>query len=40
MDKVKDMRSLDADWIALVKLARAIGLSKEEIKQFITKNRL
>ncbi|UOQ94413.1 anti-repressor SinI family protein [Halobacillus shinanisalinarum] len=33
------MRSFDTDWIALVKLARDIGFSKEEIKQFIMEYR-
>ncbi|WP_163526894.1 anti-repressor SinI family protein [Halobacillus ihumii] len=37
MNKVKSKRSLDADWVALMKQARDIGLTKEEIRQFFMK---
>ncbi|WP_079527245.1 anti-repressor SinI family protein [Halobacillus hunanensis] len=37
MKKVKSKRSLDADWVALMKQAREIGLTKQEIRQFFMK---
>ncbi|MFD2922557.1 anti-repressor SinI family protein [Halobacillus naozhouensis] len=40
MEKVESKRSLDADWIALIKQARDIGLTKEEIRQLFMKRQI
>ncbi|MFG6147953.1 anti-repressor SinI family protein [Halobacillus sp. B23F22_1] len=37
MKAIPDVKTLDAEWVRLVKEARDMGLSIEEVKEFIRK---